>query len=169
MCKRVLIALVAVLSLAGAGAATASATAVRPVSIAASGHLTGLDTSGVDPVVEIAGTWVGSGAISDHGTYTESTTLDPGVLSGQNGYCHVEKTFVGESGTFTLRATALVVWTGPTTATFSGGVWWIDGGTGAYRHLLAGGFPASAPGSVVDLAAGTIAVIHNGWAVIGRS
>lgn len=168
MLKRVLIAFVAALSLAVVGSATASATAVRPVSIAVSGHLTGLDTSGVDPIVHIAGTWVGSGAVSDHGTYIESTTLDPGVLSGADGFCRVEKVFSGADGTFAMHAVAEVVWTGPTTATFEGGAWWIDGGTGAYAHLLAGGFPAAAPGSVVDLAAGTIALVHDGWAVTRR-
>jgi hypothetical protein len=111
---------------------------------------------------------VGSGAISDHGTYTESTSLDPGVLTGANGACHVEKTFVGANGTFTLHAEAEVYWTSPTTATFVGGAWWIDSGTGAYSHLLAGGIPATAPGAVVDLAAGTIAVVHNGWALTRR-
>jgi hypothetical protein len=165
MVKRVLVAFVVVLSFAVAGSATASARAVRTVSIAVGGHLIGVDTSGVDPVVHIAGTWVGSGAIADHGSYVESTTLDPGVLSGANGLCRVEKVFTGTEGTFTLQAVARVVWTGPTTATFEGGAWWIDGGTGAYAHLLAGGFPAAAPGSLVDIAAGTIALVHDGWAV----
>jgi hypothetical protein len=169
MSKRIMVALVAVLSLAVVGGAIASPRAVRPVSLALSGHITGLDTSGVDPIVQIAGTWTGSGAISDHGTYTESTSLDPGVLSGANGLCHVEKTFVGANGTFTLHAEALVVWTGPTTATFEGGAWWVDNGTGAYSHLRAGGFPAAAPGAVVDLGSRTITLVHDGWAVTRRS
>jgi hypothetical protein len=130
-------------------AVAADASPPRPLTLDLHGHLTGPDT--------LAGTWQAVGAFSDAGTYTETFRF-----AGRS--IHVKKTLVGTAGTLRLRAEARVIWATPTTATFKSGNWRITSGTGAYRHLHAGGTPAATPDSFGDLATELVHIEHVGSA-----
>ena len=125
------------------------------ISIAMQGHLVGATPDGGN----IAGSWQAAGAFTDAGTYTEHY-----VLSNANTYVVATKTLTSafDGSTILLEARANIVWLSPTTGVFSGGSWRFTGGTGRYTGIHGGGRPGGVGG--VDLAAGTIAVVHVGRA-----
>jgi hypothetical protein len=139
--------------LAGVGALAlaappiASASGPEPVRIETRGIFTGPGST--------AGTFTISGAVSDSGTYVDTSRLAGKTL-------HVVKTLSGRGGTITLAAQAVVRWTSPTTATFFAGHWRFASGTGAYGDLKGGGHPATC--GLANFATGTVAVVHKGQA-----
>jgi hypothetical protein len=153
MSGKVCSTVLAVMALAIAPAATASPP--KPVTFDLHGHLTGPST--------IAGDWQAFGAVSDSGTYTESFRFAGGSPTMPRTV-HTSKTLVGADGTLRLRAEAPIIWQSPTLATFKAGNWRITSGTGAYRHLHAGGTPAVTSDSFGDLATGLIHTEHVGRA-----
>jgi hypothetical protein len=153
MSGKICLTVLAVMALAIAPAATASPPV--PVTFDLHGHLTGPST--------IAGDWQASGAITDAGTYTESFRFAGGSPTMPRTV-HTTKTLVGADGTLHLRAVAVIIWQSPTLATFKAGNWRITSGTGAYRHLHAGGTPGATPESFADLATGLIHIEHVGHA-----
>ena len=128
--------------------AGALATPPEPVAIELHGSLTG--------PASIAGTWVSTGAVSDAGTYVESFEIRGRTV-------HVTKTLTGSAGTIVIAAEAVVEFTSATTARFVAGHWRVVSGTGAYASLHGEGAPAAVSG-YVDLAAGTIELLHEGVA-----
>jgi hypothetical protein len=125
---------------------SATATADSQVTIVMNGTLTSPDS--------VTGTWMVSGAISDHGSYIERFGFEGSTILGV-------KTLTGAHGTITLRVKAEVVATSPTTIAFAHGQWRIVSGTGSYAGLVGGGSPATDPGSA-DLATGAVSVTHRG-------
>ena len=125
------------------------------IAIALQGHLVGATPDGGN----IAGTWQAAGEFIDAGTYTEQY-----VLSNGNTYVVATKTLTSalDGSTILLQAQANIVWLSPTTGVFSGGRWRFTSGTGRYTEIHGGGKPGAIGG--VDLAAGTIAVVHVGRA-----
>jgi hypothetical protein len=147
---RRLIAAVAVLACAGSAlAATAQATQPQAQLIEMAAHLTGPNRA--------SGTWDGSGAVDDAGTYDE-------IFRFAGETIHAEKVLVGSKGTIVLRVQARVVWLGPCTVGFTAGSWHVVDGTGAYESLKGGGTPALTTESVGDVCSGAIHVTHAGHA-----
>jgi hypothetical protein len=153
MSRRVCSIVLALVVLALAPAATASPP--KALTLDLHGHLTGPST--------LEGVWHAAGAVSDSGTYTESFRFEGGSPTMPRTV-HTHKTLVGAEGTLRLRAEAVVIWQSATLATFKAGNWRITSGSGAYRHLHAGGAPAASSDSFVDLATGLIHIEHVGRA-----
>ena len=153
MSGKVCSTVLAVMALAIAPTATASPP--KPVAFDLHGHLTSLSTT--------AGDWQANGAVRDAGTYTESFRFAGGSPTMPRTI-HLTKTLIGAKGTLHLRAEAVVIWQSPTLVTFKAGNWRITSGTGAYRHLHAGGTPAVTPESFGDLVTGLVHVEHVGQA-----
>jgi hypothetical protein len=153
MSRRVCSIVLALVVLAIAPAATASPP--KALTLDLHGHLTGPST--------LEGVWQAAGSVSDSGTYTESFRFAGGSPTMPRTV-HTHKTLVGAEGTLRLRAEAVVIWQSPTVATFKAGNWRITSGTGAYRHLRAGGTPAVTADSFGDLATGLIHTEHVGQA-----
>lgn len=137
---------VALLTFAAAAPA-AWASPPQAVTLELNGHLTSPST--------VEGFWQADGAFTDAGTYTESLRFAGRSL-------HVSKTLVGVHGTLHLRAETVVVWLSPSLAAFKAGSWRIISGTGAYRHLHAGGTPVATADSFGDLATGLVHIEHVG-------
>jgi hypothetical protein len=146
---------IVVVLLALLAALPAQATPPQPVMFALDARLTGPST--------IAGDWQAAGAFNDAGTYTETFRFAGGSPTMPRTV-HTQKLLIGADGTLQLRAEAVIVWLSPTLATFKAGNWRITSGTGAYRHLHAGGTPAVTPDSFADLSTGVVDMEHVGRA-----
>jgi hypothetical protein len=146
---------IVVVLLALLAAVPAQASPPQPVTIDLNAQLTSPST--------IAGDWQATGAFSDAGTYTETFRFAGGTATMPRTV-HTRKVLVGADGTLRLRAVGVIIWRSPTLATFKAGNWRITSGTGAYRHLHAGGTPAVTRDSFADLGTGVVDMQHVGRA-----
>jgi hypothetical protein len=134
---------------------TASLVAALPATAGAPVHVSVVMHGGLTGPDSVAGTYTVSGGFEDEGTYVETFRFAGNSIHGV-------KTLSGRDGTIILVAEAVVRWTSPTQVELFAGHWRFESGTGAYADLRGGGFPGVI-GSA-DLAAGTVEVIHDGWA-----
>jgi hypothetical protein len=130
----------------------------RPASASTERHEVALHLVGtiVGPAT-VTGTWSATGAVQDHGTYTEvfNFNRDGTVVD-------VGKVLTGQHGTIVYHAHAHVVAVSDTRRGFVRGTWRIEFGTGAYTGLHGGGRPATTADSWADLASGQVDVTHEG-------
>jgi hypothetical protein len=130
-------------------ASPATAERAAPQRIDMVGHLTGPNST--------EGTWTSTGLVTAAGSYTEQFQIVGDRMT-------LEKTLIGADGSrFVLRARTTVTFSG-CTATFQGGFWWMIGQTRDHRRVVAGGFPATTPGSFGDVCTGVVRVSHVGFA-----
>ena len=144
----IVLALVAT-ALLGSAAPASAKTERRDVALHLAGTIVGPAT--------VTGTWNATGAIEDHGTYTETFHFNrAGTI------VDVGKVLTGQHGTIVYRAHAQVVMLSDTRRGFVRGMWRIEFGTGAYTGLRGGGRPAVTADSWADLASGQVSVTHEG-------
>lgn len=82
-----------------------------------------------------AGIFSSTGAISESGSFLNSSLILEGVEAPDSVTVHVTQRFDGALGTFTLRATITEAATGDPHVLADGGTWLIIAGTGAYESL----------------------------------
>jgi hypothetical protein len=140
------------LALAAGGLATAGAAGRQMLTLALHGQIVG--------PASIVGTWQATGAIDDGGSYTETFRF-----SHDGSFVRAEKVLVGAAGTIVVEAHAHVVYQSRTHATFTGGSWHVEFGTGAYALLQARGRPAVTADSFADLTTNQAEITHVGHVV----
>jgi hypothetical protein len=140
---------VVVAALLGMAAPASAKTERRDVALHLEGTIVGPAT--------VTGSWSSTGAIEDHGTYTEVFHFNrAGTI------VDVGKVLTGQHGTIVYHAHAQVVKLSNTKRGFVRGMWKIEFGTGAYTGLRGGGRPAVTADSWADLASGQVSVTHEG-------
>jgi hypothetical protein len=87
------------------------------------------------PFGPLPGTFSASGAISDSGTFANTSIVFSAIGAPTFGITHVTAQFEGSLGTFTLRATIKETLTADPNVLTDTGTWSILDGTGAYEHL----------------------------------
>ena len=87
------------------------------------------------PFGPTAGSFTSSGAMSESGTFVNSSLILEGVGAPDVVTVHVTQRFEGALGTFTLRATITEAATADPQVLADDGTWLIIAGTGAYESL----------------------------------